>query len=266
MAQMVERATDRPITGAGETVTDLNVRMRRQAWRSKAVLSGFTATGTMTVVLMVAYALSGMVPYPTTTTPVYLRWIWALVNNPITHKTSSSLPLLLMLHVAAGMVWALLYAGFAEPRLRGPGWRRGVVFSFVPWAFSVLFFLPMVGGGPLGIKLGAGPFPVWGNLVLHLVFGAVLGHLYGPAGDRFETEAGVPEHAGDRALAERGEQAFARWIPFGLGAGVIAAWVLTVVVHVSNPALVLASGAIAGSLLGASVGSFAGRSDDEVAA
>ncbi len=41
--------------------------------------------------------------------------------------------------------------------------------------------MPAVGGF-FGLGIGAGPLPIIGNLILHLVYGATLGTLYGPAG------------------------------------------------------------------------------------
>ena len=59
------------------------------------------------------------------------------------------------------------------------GWQRGVLFALIPWLFSLVVFLPLVGGGLLGLSLGAGPLPALGNLILHVVYGAALGAIYG---------------------------------------------------------------------------------------
>ncbi|CCF86010.1 conserved membrane hypothetical protein [Nitrolancea hollandica Lb] len=52
------------------------------------------------------------------------------------------------------------------------------MFSLLPWLVSVLVFLPVMGGGVLGLNLGAGPLPLLGNLLLHLGYGVTLGELY----------------------------------------------------------------------------------------
>lgn len=53
------------------------------------------------------------------------------------------------------------------------------MFSLIPWAFSLVVFLPLVGGGFLGLGLGAGPLPILGNLLLHAVYGVTLGSVLG---------------------------------------------------------------------------------------
>ena len=42
----------------------------------------------------------------------------------------------------------------------------------------MIIFLPLAGGGLLGLGLGAGPLPILGNLLVHLVYGVTLGFLY----------------------------------------------------------------------------------------
>ena len=79
----------------------------------------------------------------------------------------------------SGRTWpclllALVYARYVEPRLSGASWWRDAVRAH-PWLLSLIIFLPLMGGGLLGMNIGAGPLPILGNLILHLVYGAVLG-------------------------------------------------------------------------------------------
>lgn len=154
-------------------------QVERRDLFSGAVLAGFTATGLMTVVLSLAYvgALAFGSPSPQAST--LARWLWGLANNTITERTQTAVPIALGLHFTSGIALAVAYA-FAEPRLRGPGWLRGMMFSLIPWILSIGVFLPVAGGGLFGLRLGAGPLPILGNLILHLVYGATLGQLYGP--------------------------------------------------------------------------------------
>ena len=59
---------------------------------------------------------------------------------------------------------------------RGP--LRGAAFALLPLGGSLLLALPLVGAGPAGLGLGAGPIPAVGEAVRHLAFGLVLGTLY----------------------------------------------------------------------------------------
>ena len=78
---------------------------------------------------------------------------------------------------------ALVYGAVLEPTLIGPGWVRGVMFAIIAWILSLVVAFPLVGAGLFGAALGAGPLPAVGNLILHLIYGASLGAIYGPLGD-----------------------------------------------------------------------------------
>lgn len=61
--------------------------------------------------------------------------------------------------------------------LPGAFWLRGMLFSIAPWLVMMIVMMPMAGAGFFGLNLGmAGPVM---TLVLHLIFGAVLGAVYG---------------------------------------------------------------------------------------
>ena len=53
----------------------------------------------------------------------------------------------------------------------------------LPALVSLVVVLPLLGGGLFGLALGAGPLPIIGNVLLHVVYGAILGVVYGPWGD-----------------------------------------------------------------------------------
>lgn len=75
--------------------------------------------------------------------------------------------------VVWGMVFVLLYN-----RLPGKNaLLKGLSFSVPVWLLMMLFPLPMVGAGLFGLKIGM-MAPVL-TLVMHLIWGAVLGYTYG---------------------------------------------------------------------------------------
>jgi membrane protein DedA with SNARE-associated domain len=78
----------------------------------------------------------------------------------------------------AGVLWAVPYALWAEPRLRGPDWLKGATFSLLPTAASLLVALPLLGAGPLGLGLEAGLVPAAGEVARHLLYGGALGLAY----------------------------------------------------------------------------------------
>ncbi len=76
--------------------------------------------------------------------------------------------------VALPTLWGALY-GVVEPLLPGPARLRGVLFSTVPLAFSLLVVLPLVGGGPFGQELDAGSIPALGEAARYLTYGLTMG-------------------------------------------------------------------------------------------
>jgi len=162
-----------------QRVRDNDTTMYKAA---RAIIAGFAATGAMTMTLLVAYTIMANLSLVLPRTQLG-DWFYALTHNTVVEATQQSLVSGVLLHVAIGVTLALVYAFYAEPRLRGSDWRRGVLFSLVPWVLSLVVFLPMLGGGFLGLGIGAGPLPILGNLILHLVYGTMLGVIYGRQGD-----------------------------------------------------------------------------------
>src|ERR671933_1737604 len=115
-------------------------RRARARWFSDAIIAGFVAIGTSTGVLMVAYVLANGAA--DSQGDILRRWLWQLTHNEVVAFSSGRPAVALALHVVLGIIWAIIYAWLAEPRLSGPGWRRGVIFSLIPWLFSLLTLLP----------------------------------------------------------------------------------------------------------------------------
>jgi hypothetical protein len=100
-----------------------------------------------------------------------------------------------LLHFIVGsLIWG---AGFAlvRPMLRGPSWVRGIEFGLVAWLIVMATVLAACARGSLHLGSGlAGPLAV---LTIHLVYGALLGGIYGlliPEDEAEEAEH-LPEHA-----------------------------------------------------------------------
>ncbi len=86
--------------------------------------------------------------------------------------------LLLAIVVVSGFVWGVVYSHLAVPMLRLPPWLRGLAFSALPLAFSVLVLMPLLGAGPLGLGLESGLFPLAGEVVRNALFGVGLATSY----------------------------------------------------------------------------------------
>ena len=114
----------------------------------------------------------------------------------------------------------------------------------------------------LGMGLVAGPLPAVGNLVLHALYGITLGVMYGPTGYR-SADDGHPATMQERQVLKGAERVAAGAALVGGLVGLAVGLVVLVFGEqmtglVSGPAAaVLLATVIAGTALGAFVGSFA---------
>jgi len=239
-------------TSASTTTWHQRLEARREDWLRNGVVAGFLATFGMTVVVAVAYGLANAFGDPAG--GQIARWLAALGDNPVTRRTTDAASLAIGLNLLVGLILAVAYARWVEPALSGPGWRKGVLFSLIPWFLSLALFLPLAGGGFFGAEVGAGPLPALGNLVLHLVYGAILGWVYGLA-----LESGLDGSTADSANAAAAERGAAFGVAGGILVGLILGWLLGPQLDADGGrgATTLA-GALIGGAIGLAVGSFAG--------
>lgn len=126
----------------------------------KAVLAGLLATAVMTALMLMAPML-GMPPMN--------------IGKLLASRMGGNIALGWVGHFMIGTVLALIYAGFFVHRLRGPAGARGAVFSLLPWLVAQSVMMPMMG---MGFFSGSMLMAV-GSLMGHLVYGFVLGQVYG---------------------------------------------------------------------------------------
>lgn len=244
----------------------------RVGWWPRAVTAGFIAAIAMLLTFVVAFAIA----HALAASPIWSRlglmdvpgWLAGLARNPLVDLAGAGLYAIAGLHFFVAIVWGLVYALAVEPRLLGPGWRRGAVFSLIPWLISILVLLPLAGGGVLGMELGAGPLPILGNLVLHLVFGITLGALYGPLGDRPADTFPRTGIGDDEATVYRSEVRTAEGIIAGLLGGLALGALVTWALAAPSEATILGTPRAAfmlgtcllGGAVGGLLGSFTGLS------
>jgi hypothetical protein len=151
---------------------------RYVGWLPMGAVSGFVATGVMTAAVLLAYGISAVLASDAAGAIQLQVWLAALIDNTVTEIATVNLAVAIGVHLIAGIGWAVIYAGFVEPRVSGTGFQRGVKFGLIPWMLSITVFFPLVGAGFFGADIGAGPLPVLGNLILHIVYGGALGKIY----------------------------------------------------------------------------------------
>jgi hypothetical protein len=224
-----------------------------------ALLAGFVASVAMVLAFAIAFAAAlvlGHLPVP-----ILAGWFQGLTNNALIDTAGPHLYVGTAIFFVGGLVWALLYGLVFEPRLHGSALVRGLRFALIPWLFSLAVFLPLVGGGILGLALGAGPLPVLGNFVLHAVYGAILGTVYGSADSVFDR----PLHRGQSEdllagrLAELGAaRGLLIGLALGLGLGVIGVVLVPQFTGMQPGSLNPLAMIVAVSLSGAAFGGFVG--------
>lgn len=96
-----------------------------------------------------------------------------------------------ILHLLIGIVlWGLVFAGTVNIWPTQSYLTKGLVFSVAAWFLMMIIVMPMAGAGAFGIGIGMAA-PV-ATLILHLVYGAVLGGVYG----KLEADSGRASEAG----------------------------------------------------------------------
>jgi uncharacterized membrane protein YagU involved in acid resistance len=121
----------------------------------KGVIAGFAATVVLSLLMMMKSAM-GLMPELD-----IIAMLSAMMGSGF---------------MIGSIVWGVLFA-FLAPKLPGVSfWLKGVYFGIVAWVLMMVVVMPMAGAGFFGMKFGM-VAPVM-TLVLHLIYGAVLGGVY----------------------------------------------------------------------------------------
>jgi membrane protein DedA with SNARE-associated domain len=152
-------------------------RARRGRKIEAAVLAGLLATvemGTLQVTVLAIFSeLPASLPERVLRALVSLSPAgYGVLPSPLTAPVAG------LLFIPAGVFWAIVYVLWMEPRLRGPDWLKGMMFSLVPTVFSWLVVFPLLGAGPLGLRLDVGQVLAVSELARHAVYGVALGLSY----------------------------------------------------------------------------------------
>lgn len=111
-----------------------------------------------------------------------------MLGRPLTSVPRRARLLGLPVHLGFSAVVGLLYGAYGRRRLRGPNWLRGIkmllIENTVMWPNAIVadLFHPSMRRGELP-RLNT-PVPFAQQVLRHVVFGYVLGALYGDGKDR----------------------------------------------------------------------------------
>lgn len=221
---------------------------RQAGWLPSAILSGALASAFATVVLSVIYSYIVAQGSATSSGGVISGWSSALYRYVMANRSPLDLALAMGLQLVLGVGWAIIYASAVEPLLSGPGWLRGLVFAAGPWLGGVVVVLPIIGAGPLGLSVSAGPLPVLGALLASLLYSPALGALY--AREDVLVEGGQPVDPRERAALRRTETLMAAGLlPGMLLGGLVSLLAANVVAPGQDPWIATTVGAVFGGAI-----------------
>ena len=136
----------------------------KPAMIGSGIAAGFVATVVLSAMMLIKHYM-GLMPE---LDPIAMITAMAGASSPAVGWIG---------HFVIGSIfWGI---GFAVvcPYLPGPFWLRGTIFAVAAWLVMMIALMPMAGAGLFGLGLGM-TIPV-ATLVLHVVFGLVLGGVYG---------------------------------------------------------------------------------------
>jgi hypothetical protein len=132
----------------------------------KGILAGGVATVALSA-LMLLISAAGVLPQLS-----LIHLLLVVLDAPKEHVLGW------IMHFALGsVIWGSLFAPI-EPRLGTDSQTKsGILFGVLLWLFMMLVFMPAAGAGYFGFQLThVAPIVI---LLLHVVYGAVLGWTYG---------------------------------------------------------------------------------------
>ncbi|MEO5881752.1 MAG: DUF6789 family protein [Caldimonas sp.] len=132
----------------------------------KGMLAGLVATMVLSV-LMVLKAIMGLMPQLDLP-----KMLAGMMGSP-------DMPLIgWIVHFAIGIVVYGVAIAVLDSKLPGASHvGHGIMLAVIGWLIMMLMLMPMAGAGLFGMNMGV-MAPMM-TLVLHLIFGAVLGWVYG---------------------------------------------------------------------------------------
>ncbi len=131
---------------------------------TKAIIAGLAGTAAMTVMMLMG-PLMGMPEMNIG------RMLAGFMGIPV--------PIGWAAHFMIGTVLAVIYAAVFAARLPGSALMKGMLFGLIPWFMAQVVVNPMMGAGVFAVNTPAPAAMVMGSLIGHLVYGAVLGGVYG---------------------------------------------------------------------------------------
>ena len=133
----------------------------------KGIVAGLVATMVLSMI-MVAKGMMGLMPELN---------VIAMLSSMM----KVAMPLGWVIHFMIGMlVWGIGFSAVSGILPGGSDITRGISFGMVAWLMMMLMVMPMAGAGLFGLNMGM-MAPVM-TLMLHAIYGAVLGFVFSKLG------------------------------------------------------------------------------------
>ena len=82
-------------------------------------------------------------------------------------------------HLMIGVVvYGIAFHGLSKAGLVGSDITRGIALAVIGWLMMMVVLMPMMGKGMFGLSMPSGMMVPMATLILHIVFGGVLGLTY----------------------------------------------------------------------------------------
>ena len=81
-----------------------------------------------------------------------------------------------VMHFFIGFMLTWFYAAFFINVLPSTGWKRGMIYSLIPWAVMQIVLMPMMMNQPM--LSGGDMMTLMGMILAHLAYGGVMGAIY----------------------------------------------------------------------------------------
>lgn len=134
---------------------------------SKGILAGFAATVVLSMI-MVAKGMMGLMPELN---------VIAMLSSMMNTVPAVGW----VIHFMIGMLaWGVGFTFFLNVLPGNSNLSKGISFGVAAWILMMVVVMPMAGAGLFGLKMGM-MAPTM-TLMLHVVYGAVLGFVFGKLG------------------------------------------------------------------------------------
>ena len=159
---------------------------------SEGLIVGFIATVVLSL-LMVVKGMMGLMPEINV-----IKMLTAISHN---YVNTPAAPIIgWIIHFVIGtFLWGILFGLFATRRSKPSFTAKGVIFASYAWLAMMIVMMPLAGAGIFGVKLGI-DVPLT-TLLLHWVYGGVLGSVYGALNKPREQRRGTEMSHGSAGQA-----------------------------------------------------------------